>query len=121
MGCSLLSLSSLCAPRLRRRRVRLSAHFSHRLPVPPPLCWFISSSQFNVQYKIGVDGIGLVLVLLTTLLSAVSILSSWDAIHERLGLTRRFYDRFTPAISARDFTFKRHLLDRALDFLAVCR
>src|SRR5437762_3277963 len=40
--------------------------------------------QFNVQYKIGVDGIGLVLVLLTTLLSAVAILSSWDAIHERV-------------------------------------
>ncbi len=27
----------------------------------------------------------------------------WDAIHARLGITKRFYDWFTPAISARDF------------------
>jgi NADH-quinone oxidoreductase subunit M len=40
--------------------------------------------QFGVQYKIGVDGISLVLLLLTALLSAIAILSSWDAIHERV-------------------------------------
>jgi SAM-dependent methyltransferase len=45
----------------------------------------------------------------------------WDAIHERLGITRPFYDRFTPAISSDDFTLRADGLDRALDFLAVCR
>ena len=38
----------------------------------------------------------------------------------RLGLTKRFYDRFMPAISARDVTLRPRGLDGALDFLAVC-
>jgi SAM-dependent methyltransferase len=45
----------------------------------------------------------------------------WDAIHGRLRLTGPFYDRFTPAISARDFRLRRSDLDRALDLLAVLR
>ena len=35
--------------------------------------------------------------------------------------TKPFYDRFTPAISARDFTLRRAGLDRSLDLLAVLR
>jgi len=42
-------------------------------------------------------------------------------VHKRLGLTQRFYDRFTPAISSSDFALRPTRLDRALDFLAVCR
>jgi SAM-dependent methyltransferase len=48
----------------------------------------------------------------------------WDGVHSRLGLTRLFYDRFTPAIAASDFALRASGgadLDRALDFLAVCR
>ena len=48
----------------------------------------------------------------------------WDRVHARLGLTRRFYDWFTPAIAASDFTLRPAAeadMDRALDFLAVCR
>jgi 2-polyprenyl-3-methyl-5-hydroxy-6-metoxy-1,4-benzoquinol methylase len=45
----------------------------------------------------------------------------WDAIHQRLRLTKPFYDRFNPAISARDFRLRRGDLDRALDLLAVLR
>ena len=44
----------------------------------------------------------------------------WDSVHERLGLTKPFYDRFTPAIAASDFALRDADLDRALDFLAVC-
>lgn len=44
----------------------------------------------------------------------------WDSVHKRLGLTERFYNRFTPAISASDFALRDGDLDRALDFLAVC-
>jgi 2-polyprenyl-3-methyl-5-hydroxy-6-metoxy-1,4-benzoquinol methylase len=49
----------------------------------------------------------------------------WDDVHRHLGITKRFYDRFTPAIGVRDFALRSaHQgadLDRALDFLAVCR
>jgi NADH-quinone oxidoreductase subunit M len=38
----------------------------------------------GAKYKFGIDGISLLLVLLTTLLGFISILSSWDAITERL-------------------------------------
>ena len=44
----------------------------------------------------------------------------WDRVHKTLGLTKPFYDRFTPAISSSDFTFREEGLDRALDFLAIC-
>jgi hypothetical protein len=47
--------------------------------------------------------------------------AGWDALHPRLGLTKPFYDRFTPAISARDFRLRRGALDGALDLLAVLR
>ncbi|MFY9265444.1 MAG: methyltransferase domain-containing protein [Solirubrobacterales bacterium] len=47
--------------------------------------------------------------------------AGWDAVHKKLGLTKRFYDRFTPAISERDFALRLGGLDRALDFVAVCR
>ncbi len=46
----------------------------------------------------------------------------WDGIHRRLGLTRRFYDRFTPAIATTDFALHGDRpLEGALDFLAICR
>jgi 2-polyprenyl-3-methyl-5-hydroxy-6-metoxy-1,4-benzoquinol methylase len=51
----------------------------------------------------------------------LALAGGWDAVHTRLRLTRPFYDRFTPAISARDFTLRPSGLDGALDFLAVCR
>jgi hypothetical protein len=45
----------------------------------------------------------------------------WDRVHRWLGITERFYNRFTPAISSRDFSLRSERLERALDFLAVCR
>jgi SAM-dependent methyltransferase len=56
----------------------------------------------------------------------VALSFGWDRAHRALGLTRRFYDWFTPAISARDFALRAarpgrpQELDGALDFLAVC-
>jgi SAM-dependent methyltransferase len=48
--------------------------------------------------------------------------AGWDRVHPALGITRPFYSRFVPAISASDFRFgDPGDLDRALDFLAVCR
>ncbi len=40
--------------------------------------------QFGISYRLGVDGISLLLVLLTTLLIPVVILASWTSIHERV-------------------------------------
>lgn len=52
----------------------------------------------------------------------LALACGWDAVHRRLGLTKRFYNRFTSAISTRDFALRSDGdLDRALDFLAVCR
>jgi 2-polyprenyl-3-methyl-5-hydroxy-6-metoxy-1,4-benzoquinol methylase len=51
----------------------------------------------------------------------LAIKLGWDPVHKRLGLTKPFYDRFTPAIAASDFRLREGSLDRALDFLAVCR
>jgi hypothetical protein len=48
----------------------------------------------------------------------------WDRVHGALGVTRGFYDRFTPAIACSDFALRGAReadLERALDFVAVCR
>ena len=41
--------------------------------------------------------------------------------HARLGITKRFYNWFVPAIAAGDFALRPAPLDRALDFLAILR
>ena len=54
-------------------------------------------------------------------LHELALKAGWDSVHERTGITKAFYDRFTPAIAASDFTLRPEPLDRALDFLAVLR
>ena len=54
-------------------------------------------------------------------LHELAIRRGWDDLHARLGITRRFYEWFTPAISERDFSLHHGDLDRALDFVAVLR
>jgi SAM-dependent methyltransferase len=54
-------------------------------------------------------------------LHELAIERGWDDLHRRLGITQRFYEWFTPAISERDFALRPGPLDRALDFLAVLR
>jgi SAM-dependent methyltransferase len=51
----------------------------------------------------------------------LAIRAGWDHVHPRLGLTKPFYDRFIPAISAGDFRLRSTNLDRALDFIGICR
>jgi hypothetical protein len=54
----------------------------------------------------------------------LALRAGWDALHPRLRLTRPFYERFVPAISARDFRLRPEgeaPLSRALDFVAVLR
>jgi SAM-dependent methyltransferase len=47
--------------------------------------------------------------------------AGWDGVHAALGITKLFYERFTPAISARDFALRRGPLEGAHDFVAVLR
>jgi 2-polyprenyl-3-methyl-5-hydroxy-6-metoxy-1,4-benzoquinol methylase len=57
-------------------------------------------------------------------LHAVALRLGWDRVHQGLGITQRFYDRFTPAIGVRDFALRRGAareLAGALDFVAVLR
>jgi SAM-dependent methyltransferase len=54
-------------------------------------------------------------------LHELAIQRGWDDLHARLGITRPFYEWFTPAISERDFALRDSDLDEALDFLAVLR
>jgi hypothetical protein len=51
----------------------------------------------------------------------LALRAGWDGVHSALRITKPFYDRFTPAIAASDFRLRQGNLDRALDFLAVCR
>jgi SAM-dependent methyltransferase len=50
----------------------------------------------------------------------VAIRYGWDRVHPALRITKPFYDRFVPAITARDFALREDNLDAALDFVAVC-
>jgi 2-polyprenyl-3-methyl-5-hydroxy-6-metoxy-1,4-benzoquinol methylase len=52
---------------------------------------------------------------------ALALKLGWDTVHKTLGVTKPFYDRFTPAIATTDFTLRSANLDAALDFLAICR
>ena len=54
----------------------------------------------------------------------IALRLGWDRVHEGLKLSKPFYDRFTPAISERDFALRDGReadLDKALDFVAVLR
>jgi 2-polyprenyl-3-methyl-5-hydroxy-6-metoxy-1,4-benzoquinol methylase len=53
-------------------------------------------------------------------LHELALACGWDSVHARLRITKPFYDRFTPAITSRDFALRDSGLDGALDFLAVC-
>ena len=45
---------------------------------------WITVAGWNIQYYMGVDGLSILLVLLTTFLTPISILSTWTAVEERV-------------------------------------
>ena len=51
----------------------------------------------------------------------LALRAGWDQVHAALRITKPFYDRFTPAIDARDFALRRDGLEGALDFVAILR
>jgi SAM-dependent methyltransferase len=50
-----------------------------------------------------------------------ALAAGWDRVHRALRISKPFYDRFTPAIGTGDFALGDRDLDKALDFLAICR
>jgi NADH-quinone oxidoreductase subunit M len=54
---------------------------THHLQFVEKVSWI---KTLGVSYYIGIDGISFLLILLTTLLGAIAILSSWTAIEERV-------------------------------------
>jgi SAM-dependent methyltransferase len=80
----------------------------------------LCSSAFDQVELLGVDHARKLRI------HALALAIGWDRVHSRLGITKLFYDRFTPAISSSDFALRRGGARgvgryRALDFLAVCR
>ncbi|MFZ0041427.1 MAG: class I SAM-dependent methyltransferase [Solirubrobacteraceae bacterium] len=53
-------------------------------------------------------------------LHELALACGWDTLHARLGITKPFYDWFTPAIASADFSLRPSGLDGALDFLGIC-
>ena len=52
----------------------------------------------------------------------LALRAGWDRVHAALHVTKPFYDRFTPAISARDFALRAGRdLSAALDLVAMLR
>jgi NADH-quinone oxidoreductase subunit M len=45
---------------------------------------WIQVAGWNISYALGVDGLSILLVLLTTFLTPISILSTWSAVEERV-------------------------------------
>jgi NADH-quinone oxidoreductase subunit M len=45
---------------------------------------WINVARFNIYYYLGVDGLSILLVLLTTILTPISILCTWTAIEDRV-------------------------------------
>jgi NADH-quinone oxidoreductase subunit M len=45
---------------------------------------WVQIAGWNISYHLGVDGLSILLVLLTTFLTPISILSTWDAVEERV-------------------------------------
>jgi len=45
---------------------------------------WITVGGWNIEYHLGIDGLSILLVLLTTLLTPISILSTWSAVEERV-------------------------------------
>ena len=75
--------------------IPLITHFNRPEFIDPSGMRFVFKAPWieslGVQYHFGIDGISLLLILLTTLLGSISILSSWNAITTRV---REYYCYF---------------------------
>ena len=75
LGVSLVTFAVSCLLWVWWRAGEAGMQFVERLPWAP---------QFDIQYLVGVDGLSLFLVLLTTLLTVLVLVFSWEGIEKRL-------------------------------------
>ena len=68
-----------CAPGLIAGAGLANMQFEVNVP------WF---NQLGITYHMGIDGLAMMLIILTTILTLVSVLVSWDPIQKR---EREFY------------------------------
>jgi NADH-quinone oxidoreductase subunit M len=64
--------------------VFLFAHFDYTTPIfqfGEKVSWI---PAYNINYMLGIDGISVMLVMLTTIISPIAILSTWNAIQVRV-------------------------------------
>ena len=55
----------------------------HWLTVPASSIAGVSNPGFQLEFQLGLDGISLALIVLTTVLTVSCVLISWEAIRER--------------------------------------
>ncbi len=75
LGVSLATFAVSCLLWMGWKAGEAGMQFVERLPWVP---------QFKIQYFLGVDGLSLLLVLLTTLLTVLVLMFSWEGIGQRL-------------------------------------
>ncbi len=75
LGVSLATFAVSCLLWVWWQAGEAGMQFVERLPWVP---------QFKIQYLVGVDGLSLLLVLLTTLLTVLVLIFSWEGIAQRL-------------------------------------
>jgi NADH-quinone oxidoreductase subunit M len=75
LGVSLATFAVSCLLWVWWKVGEAGMQFVERLPWAP---------QFKIQYLVGVDGLSLLLVLLTTLLTVLVLIFSWEGISQRL-------------------------------------
>lgn len=59
-------------------------HFAQRIP-------WINGESFTIEYFLGLDGLNLPLVILTTLISLLAVLASWNFDHWKINKGKRGY------------------------------
>ena len=62
---------------------------------------WITVAGWNIQYHLGVDGLSILLVLLTSFLTPISILSTWTAVEDRVKDLDRKSTRLNSSHSAK--------------------
>jgi len=80
LGASLITfvLSLVMLAQFNAREPGLHNALEVRVP------WITIGDKWNIEYHLGVDGISVLLILLTTFLTPISIMSTWTAIEERV-------------------------------------
>ena len=95
---------------------------ARRSPTTPGTCASTTPAEYRELLEPHFAGVEILGLFHARKLRAheLAIRAGWDRVHPATRLTKPFYDRFIPAIAARDFRLRADDLDKALDFVAIC-